>query len=299
MSVSRTGSLIPWLSQAAILMLQQPDAPEIAAADEEMAALAQDARQKQVLHPHTACCPSDSALKKAVCRAPGRNPRSSERFVSALGKRDGARAACTPCVLTLLMATVAGQVVSMLVSEIVLCIKEVNKRTRIAAYELLVGLARAMHEDSPPAAAIGYDASMGITSSKRLIAALNWAPGSNPDRKLQVAVRLPNLIIAQIVRRDPGAVNLHAESREGEDRGGLHTLFTMILGGLVGASPHMISASVMALARLLYEFAPQLQASTPQLLPVVLTLLRSKSREVVKSVLGFVKVGPKPVLCWI
>ena len=77
---------------------------------------------------------------------------------------------------------------------------------------------------------------------------------------------------------------------DSEDRGGLHTLFTMILGGLVGASPHMISASVMALARLLYEFVPQLEAAAPQLLPVVLSLLRSKSREVIKSVLGFVKV---------
>lgn len=40
--------------------------------------------------------------------------------------------------------------------------------------------------------------------------------------------------------------------------GGLHSLFTMVLGGLVGATPHMVSASVMALARLLFEFAPQL-----------------------------------------
>jgi len=85
-----------------------------------------------------------------------------------------------------------------------------------------------------------------------------------------------------------------AEEGLNEDRGGLHTLFTMILGGLVGASPHMISASVMALARLLYEFAPQLETTAPQLLPVVLSLLRSKSREVIKSVLGFVKVAPPP-----
>ena len=76
----------------------------------------------------------------------------------------------------------------MLVSEIVLCIKEVNKRTRIAAYELLVGLARAMHEDSPPAAAIDYDASMGITSSYCFFPALNWTPGSNADHKLQTPV---------------------------------------------------------------------------------------------------------------
>lgn len=84
---------------------------------------------------------------------------------------------------------------------------------------------------------------------------------------------------------------LTAEGTEGEARGGLHTLFTMILGGLVGASPHMTSASVMALARLLYEFVGNLQGTAQQLLPVVLSLLRSKSREVIKSVLGFVKVG--------
>lgn len=71
----------------------------------------------------------------------------------------------------------------------------------------------------------------------------------------------------------------------------MHTLFTMILGGLVGATPHMVSASVMALARLLYEFAPLLESAAPQLLPVVLSLLRSKSREIIKSVLGFIKVN--------
>ncbi len=49
----------------------------------------------------------------------------------------------------------------MLVSEIVLCIKEVNKRTRIAAYELLVGLAKAMHSAEPPPVMISPDAQMG------------------------------------------------------------------------------------------------------------------------------------------
>ena len=68
-------------------------------------------------------------------------------------------------------------------------------------------------------------------------------------------------------------------------------LFTMVLGGLVGATPHMVAASVMALARLMYEFAGQLEALAPQLLPVILSLLRSKSREIIKSVLGFLKVS--------
>ena len=53
------------------------------------------------------------------------------------------------------------QVVAMLVSEIVLCIKEVNKRTRVAAYELLVGLARSMHAANPPPVFADMDTSMG------------------------------------------------------------------------------------------------------------------------------------------
>ena len=72
--------------------------------------------------------------------------------------------------------------------------------------------------------------------------------------------------------------------------GGLRSLVNIVLGGLVGATPHMISASVIALARLLFEFAPVLAGLVPALLPSVLLLLRSKAREVIKSVLGFVKV---------
>ena len=77
---------------------------------------------------------------------------------------------------------------------------------------------------------------------------------------------------------------------EVQSRGGLNDLFNMVLAGLIGATPHMISASIMALARLLYEFSSHLQVAAPQLLPVVLSLFRSKAREIIKSVLGFVKV---------
>jgi hypothetical protein len=38
----------------------------------------------------------------------------------------------------------------------------------------------------------------------------------------------------------------------GQGAGGLGALFDMVLGGLVGTSAHMVSASVMALARLLH-----------------------------------------------
>ena len=74
-------------------------------------------------------------------------------------------------------------------------------------------------------------------------------------------------------------------------QGGLPTLMAMVMGGLVATTPHMVSACVMALARLLFEFAGLLEQAAPRLLETVLMLLRSKSREVIKSVIGFCKVG--------
>lgn len=50
-----------------------------------------------------------------------------------------------------------------MVSEIILCVKEVNQKTRTAAYELLVSLAGAMHEQHPPPMPLmgeGQDADM-------------------------------------------------------------------------------------------------------------------------------------------
>ncbi|KAG0609787.1 hypothetical protein M758_7G013900 [Ceratodon purpureus] len=79
-----------------------------------------------------------------------------------------------------------------------------------------------------------------------------------------------------------------------EDTGGsqerLMQFFTMIVGCLAGSTPHMVSAAVVALARLLYEFSSELCHTVPDLLPSALLLLKSKNREIIKSVLGLVKV---------
>ena len=83
----------------------------------------------------------------------------------------------------------------------------------------------------------------------------------------------------------------HAGEEAAQVRGGLPTLMAMVMGGLVATTPHMVSACVMALARLLFEFAGLLEQAAPRLLETVLMLLRSKSREVIKSVIGFCKVG--------
>eukprot|EP00958_Prasinococcus_capsulatus_P010793 scaffold1057_cov459-Prasinococcus_capsulatus_cf.AAC.2 len=76
----------------------------------------------------------------------------------------------------------------------------------------------------------------------------------------------------------------------GDTEGLLHTYYVMVVGGMAGATPHMISASVTAVSRLLFEFPDAFVASASDLLPPVLHLLNAKSREVIKSVLGFVKV---------
>lgn len=73
--------------------------------------------------------------------------------------------------------------------------------------------------------------------------------------------------------------------------GGLLDFVNAVMGGLVGSSPHMQSAAVLALARLVFEFAGQLEGVVGRLLPAVLLLFRSNSREVIKAVLGFIKVG--------
>ncbi|KAI5064175.1 hypothetical protein GOP47_0020845 [Adiantum capillus-veneris] len=71
--------------------------------------------------------------------------------------------------------------------------------------------------------------------------------------------------------------------------GKLIQFFTMIVGCLAGSTPHMRSAAITGLARLIYEFHDLCQ-TIPELLPSVLLLLQTKSREVIKSVLGFLKV---------
>ena len=109
-----------------------------------------------------------------------------------------------------------------LVAEIVLSIKESNKKTRAAAFDLVIEVASAMDEN---------DGESGVVSMVHLV-----------------------------------------------------------LGGLVGSTSQMVSASVMALARMMFEFTPNMVPLIHDLLPAVLMLLHSKSREVIKAVLGFLKI---------
>ncbi|KAL8863239.1 MAG: hypothetical protein Q9178_000614 [Gyalolechia marmorata] len=71
----------------------------------------------------------------------------------------------------------------------------------------------------------------------------------------------------------------------------LEEFFTMVSAGLVGETPHMVSASITALTRILYEFHGQLPRNLIEDLVSTLTLfLSSNNREIVRSCLGFAKV---------
>ena len=71
----------------------------------------------------------------------------------------------------------------------------------------------------------------------------------------------------------------------------LEEYFTMVSAGLAGNSPHMQSACITALTRILYQFRADLKPETVSELVETLDLfLTSNNREIVRSVLGFVKV---------
>ncbi|KAF2829926.1 NUC173-domain-containing protein [Ophiobolus disseminans] len=71
----------------------------------------------------------------------------------------------------------------------------------------------------------------------------------------------------------------------------LEEYFTMVSAGLAASTPHMISASITAVTRILYQFHSQISIETiSSLLDVMDIFLQNPNREMVQSVLGFVKV---------
>jgi len=71
----------------------------------------------------------------------------------------------------------------------------------------------------------------------------------------------------------------------------LEEYFTMVSAGLACSTPHMVSASITALTRILYHFRETLKPETlTDLVQTMDLFLTSNNREIVRSVLGFVKV---------
>lgn len=71
----------------------------------------------------------------------------------------------------------------------------------------------------------------------------------------------------------------------------LDEFFTMVSAGLAGDTPHMISASITALSRVIFEFRETMGMELlSQLASTVEVFLEHNNREIVKSTLGFVKI---------
>jgi len=80
-----------------------------------------------------------------------------------------------------------------------------------------------------------------------------------------------------------GAPNVHPAS--------IDEFAVMLSAGLAGTTPHMISATVTALSLILFHFKAQLsETSIADMVQTMDLFLSSPSREIVRSVLGFVKV---------
>ncbi|KAF0688169.1 Aste57867_20202 [Aphanomyces stellatus] len=87
---------------------------------------------------------------------------------------------------------------------------------------------------------------------------------------------------------------LLAMARLMDSQGNLMEFMQMVLGGLAARTPHMRSAAVLCMSRLVFEFGRTevaIQQAMPDLLRTVLMLLHEKAREVIKSVIGFLKLG--------
>lgn len=70
-------------------------------------------------------------------------------------------------------------------------------------------------------------------------------------------------------------------------------LFTMVSAGLAGIAPHMVAATITALGALLYEYHENegfTGSMKEELVDTVTMFVQSNNREIVRAVLGFVKV---------
>ena len=82
----------------------------------------------------------------------------------------------------------------------------------------------------------------------------------------------------------------HMDGNAPNANASLQEFLIMVSAGLAGSTPHMISASIIALTRILFEFRQDLPDNVvKELLSTMDLFLTSKSREVIKSVFGFVK----------
>lgn len=133
-------------------------------------------------------------------------------------------------------------------------------------------------------------------------AQLHWIPIFLPEvvlgvKEASLDARLEafQLIVAFARRMARGGTISAAASRgmlASDTKASLHEYMTMLVAGLASATPYMMSASIMALASVVFEMRLSIGGELLNiLLGDIISILHSPSREVVKSALGFIKVA--------
>ncbi|THH02095.1 hypothetical protein EW026_g741 [Hermanssonia centrifuga] len=93
-----------------------------------------------------------------------------------------------------------------------------------------------------------------------------------------------------VVKRD--LVDGMDEGGAGEATANVEEYLTMVAGGLAGASPHMISATITAISRLVFEFKDSISTQMhTEIFTTLLVFVSSANREIVKSSLGYIKLA--------
>ena len=198
-----------------------------------------------------------------------------------------------------------------LLAELILATKEQNAKTRLLAYELLVDIPRRMEKESSERHGAISDGQVGNRAGVAAWLAQSdyvdkhkkkknksgsddddvtdddddrdmiLSDDDNDEDNNATSATTTNMVIENL-EPVPGLIDESSRAIRG--------FFLTVLAGVVGATPQMQSASVVALARLLYEFSAKLVEIVPELLPAIYKLLKGRNREVVKASLGFIKV---------
>lgn len=139
-----------------------------------------------------------------------------------------------------------------IVSEVILGTKEVSEKTRQLAYELLILMAKKMLEAEK------------LSKSSPLTIKQNMGDDNSTEN-------------------EPLSYEMKATLVE---------YLNLLVAGLAGKTPHMISASIQALARVMYELQNELPEEVTSGIneAVVLYALQSPNREIIKSALSYIKV---------
>ena len=172
-----------------------------------------------------------------------------------------------------------GSSFAMLLGELIVATKETNARTRQQAFSLLVDIPRSMERKAGRAGGSGKIGG-GAGGGGGMLGA--WLAEGSEDDEVEDAPNAAN--------SDDDFEGMDDVNRE-EMGVGVRKFFMTVLAGVVGATPTMQSATIMALARLLYEFSAALVSTVPELLPAVFALMETGNREVIKAAIGFIKVA--------